>query len=429
MDDSAALATVLIVDDTPANLGVVVEFLEDNNLRVLVAQDGKEGLKRAALVQPNLILLDVMMPGMDGFEVCKQLKANIATRDIPVIFMTALADVNDKLKGFKFGGVDYLTKPLQLDEMLARVNTHIALRAMFERLERQNKKLQHEGAARRQVESTLLETTEELKSVYKRLEKAKIQLLDSAKMAAIGKFVTGMVKGISLPLENTVHQLHQLELGLASYVSPATLEASKNQGTPISSDDSLKNLQCKLAEAKAGLDQIEEVVDVLGDFVETKECNWKLASVTHTLDTALKIVLKDLEPKAKVNTSYRDLPSIECLPAQLNLVFMNVLMNAAQAISEIGEICIDAGVAAEEIWVDISDSGGGIAPEHMPKIFDPFFTTKPAGKGTGLGLSLSFAVIKKHHGRIEVKDTSPLGTTFRIWLPLRQPSSRSERQA
>ena len=109
MSDKGASPTVLIVDDTPTNLGVVVEFLEENGFRVVVAQDGKEALQRATFIKPDLILLDVMMPGMDGFEVCRQLKSNIATRDISVIFMTALADTASKLVGFKVGGVDYLT--------------------------------------------------------------------------------------------------------------------------------------------------------------------------------------------------------------------------------------------------------------------------------------------------------------------------------
>jgi DNA-binding response OmpR family regulator len=116
---------ILIVDDTPTNLGVVVESLENRGLRLLVAQDGIEGLQRAAFVKPDLILLDVMMPGLDGFEVCRRLKANAETADIPVIFMTALAETEHKITGLKAGGVDYITKPMQIDEVIARVGTHL----------------------------------------------------------------------------------------------------------------------------------------------------------------------------------------------------------------------------------------------------------------------------------------------------------------
>lgn len=133
--------TILIVDDTPANLAVVVDSLEGHGFRVIVAQDGEESLRRAELAQPDLILLDVMMPGLDGFEVCRRLKANATTRDIPVIFMTSLAEIEDKVGGFKAGAVDYVTKPLQIDEVIVRIDTHLRLRAMQKQLEAQNAEL------------------------------------------------------------------------------------------------------------------------------------------------------------------------------------------------------------------------------------------------------------------------------------------------
>jgi len=119
--------TLLIIDDTPANLAVVVDGLESHGFSVVIAQEGEEGLERARFVAPDLILLDVMMPGVDGFEVCRRLKALPETRDIPVIFMTSLTDVADKVNGFRVGAVDYVTKPLQIDEVVARVTTHLAL--------------------------------------------------------------------------------------------------------------------------------------------------------------------------------------------------------------------------------------------------------------------------------------------------------------
>ena len=116
--------TILIVDDIPANLAIAVNYLEDNDFNVLVAQDGKEGLGRAQLVKPDLILLDVMMAGLDGFQTCRRLKSIEGTRDIPVIFMTALNDTSDKIKAFAVGAVDYVSKPLQVEELLARIRTH-----------------------------------------------------------------------------------------------------------------------------------------------------------------------------------------------------------------------------------------------------------------------------------------------------------------
>ncbi len=146
---------VLIIDDTPANLGVVADSLEANDCEILVAQDGEEGLLRARLAQPDLILLDVMMPGIDGIETCRRLKAADETRDIPVIFMTALADITDKVAGFAAGGVDYVTKPFQVEELLARVNTHLSLRAVQRQIVGQNQQLAAEVAVRREAEAAL----------------------------------------------------------------------------------------------------------------------------------------------------------------------------------------------------------------------------------------------------------------------------------
>ena len=156
------IRTVLIIDDTPTNLAVMIDDLEDHGFRVVIARNGPEGLKRAQFVHPDLILLDVMMPDMDGFETCRQLKASEATRDIPVIFMTALEETRDKITGFEVGGVDYVTKPFQMAEALARINTHLSLHTMRKQLAVQNAQLQREIAVREQVESALQHAYDDL---------------------------------------------------------------------------------------------------------------------------------------------------------------------------------------------------------------------------------------------------------------------------
>ncbi|HTN89610.1 MAG TPA: response regulator, partial [Sorangium sp.] len=148
--------TILIVDDVPANLAVAIDHLEEQGFEIAIAQDGEEALERAELLQPDLILLDiVLMPGMDGLETCRRLKARASTREIPVIFMTALAETADKVAGFEAGGVDYVTKPFQLDEVAARVQTHLTMHAMRRKIEAQNAQLQREIAMREQFESAL----------------------------------------------------------------------------------------------------------------------------------------------------------------------------------------------------------------------------------------------------------------------------------
>ncbi len=156
--------TILIVDDTPPNLGLVVDHLENYGFRVVIAEDGEEALKRAHFVRPDLILMDVMMPGIDGFETCRRLKADETTRDIPVIFMTALTESDDIVKGFAAGGVDYVIKPFQIVELLARVRTHLSLRAVQQKLASQNTRLQHEIGVRKEAESALTHAYDDLEA-------------------------------------------------------------------------------------------------------------------------------------------------------------------------------------------------------------------------------------------------------------------------
>ena len=165
--------TILVVDDNPTNLRVLLDYLKKSGFDVLVAPNGERALRQLERIQPDLILLDVLMPGIDGFETCLELKQNEKTRDIPVIFMTALADMADKIRGFEVGGVDYLTKPLQLQEVLLRIETHLKiqklqqqLKAQNLQLEQQNTQLAHEVVERKQTE-------EELKRTMQQIELAK----------------------------------------------------------------------------------------------------------------------------------------------------------------------------------------------------------------------------------------------------------------
>ena len=158
---------ILIVDDNPTNLSVIVEFLEDSGLTVLVSQDGKSSLKRAKFAKPDIILLDVLMPGIDGYETCHLLKRDPETQDIPVIFMTALSDTEDKLKGFEMGAVDYVTKPIQAAEVLARIKLHLQLRYMTKTLTRQNEVLKIEVEEKIAAQKALKELNLELEQRVK----------------------------------------------------------------------------------------------------------------------------------------------------------------------------------------------------------------------------------------------------------------------
>lgn len=158
---SAGRPTVLVVDDVPANLGVLIEFLGHTGFKILVAESGHGALEQLAYVKPDIILLDVVMPGMDGLEVCRRLKQEAATRDIPVIFMTALTETVDKVAGFEVGGVDYVTKPVQPEEVLARVRAHLEIRRLQSELEEKNRALARELAWRAEAEDQLQQSLDQ----------------------------------------------------------------------------------------------------------------------------------------------------------------------------------------------------------------------------------------------------------------------------
>lgn len=153
-DEIELKSTILIVDDNSINLRVAVDHLEESGFVVLVAQDGESALKRAKYARPDLILLDVLMPGVDGFETCRRLKADIITQDIPVIFMTALSNTEDKVKGFEVGAVDYVTKPINREELIARITTHLRIQALTRQLQQQNQKLQQQALELKQAKES-----------------------------------------------------------------------------------------------------------------------------------------------------------------------------------------------------------------------------------------------------------------------------------
>ena len=166
MSDGNKKGVIVIVDDNPTNLGVLFDFLTDSGFRVLVAQDGESAIQKVEYARPDLILLDVMMPGIDGFETCRRLKAQDSTKDIPVIFMTALSDTEDKVKGFNLGAVDYVTKPVQQEEVKARVITHLTIRNLQKELQAQNLQLQQEIEEKQKIADSLRKAEEKYRGIF-----------------------------------------------------------------------------------------------------------------------------------------------------------------------------------------------------------------------------------------------------------------------
>ncbi len=291
----------------------------------------------------------------------------------------------------------------------------------------------------KQAEEALRKEKEEQESLVKKLQEAQSQLLQSEKMASIGQLAAGVAHEINNPvgyvnsnlstLKQYVADLfcllddyEQVEVALGAAEHFKKVREIKEQ---IELDYLRKDLQDLLRESQDGVMRVKQIVQDLKDFSHVDEAEWQWADIHAGLDSTLNIVHNELKYKSEVIKEYGDLPEVECIISQLNQVFMNLLLNAAQAIEEHGTITVRSGCDGEGVWVEIEDSGSGMDETTRKRIFDPFFTTKPVGKGTGLGLSLSYNIIKKHKGRIKVASEVGKGTIFHIWLPVRQAQQRA----
>ncbi|MBD2552282.1 response regulator [Limnothrix sp. FACHB-708] len=420
---------ILVVDDTPANLEVVTETLSLAGYATSTAISGERALKRLQTYIPDLILLDVQMPGMDGFETCQQLKANPVTAHIPVIFMTALTDIDSKVKGFSLGAVDYITKPFQEAELLARVNTHLQLSSLTKQLERR-------------VE----ERTAELQLTLDQLSRSQLQLIQAEKMAALGNLVAGVAHEINNPigfLSGSIRHTKDYAEALLEHLSlyqqqyPQAVPLIQEHADDIDLEFLSEDFPKVLASMKKATEWITSISNNLRTFSRADVASKVRADLHEGLDSTLMILkyrlkANEFRPAIEVIKDYGDIPVINCCPGQLNQVFMNILANAIDMFDDMAqgqsfdqltahpqEITIRTTADANQVQIQISDNGKGMTEEVRERIFDHLFTTKDVDKGTGLGLTIARQiVIDKHSGSLEVQSTPGEGTEFCIRLPI-----------
>jgi two-component system, NtrC family, sensor kinase len=436
--------TILVIDDTPTNLEVLYSALSSAGYEILVEMDGESGLEQAQNNRPDLILLDVMMPGIDGFETCHRLKANPVTCDIPVIFMTALSETESKVRGLNAGAVDYITKPFQHEEVLARVKTHLQVCSLTKTLAEQNHLLKSFSA---NLETKIAERTTEL-------QQAHVQLIQQERLSSLGQLVAGVAHEINNPVnfiygncspakQYTKELLELVALYQEEY--PESTSKLQKKINEVDLEFLTNDFPKVISSMQMGADRIREIVASLRNFSRLDEADFKEVDLHDGIDNTLMILHHRCKATAEqsnieVIKEYGDIPKVSCFPGQLNQVFMNVIGNAIDALQEHDEersvaelnsnpsrIWIKTqAVGSDQVSIQISDNGGGIPEAVKHKLFDPFFTTKPVGKGTGLGLSISHQiVVEKHKGTIACDSTPGQGTRFTIVIPVEQPEMPS----
>jgi PAS domain S-box-containing protein len=288
---------------------------------------------------------------------------------------------------------------------------------------------------RKRIEGELQSRNEELTRLNAQLSEAQAQLVQSEKLAAIGQLAAGVAHEINNPIGYIFSNFSALEryvdtvFGmLAMYreaqqhiVAPDVLARLESARAEADLDYLVEDSRNLIAETKEGISRVRRIVQDLKDFSRVDASSeWAWSDLHRGIDSTLNILASEIKYKADVVKDYGDIPEVECLSSQINQVIMNLLMNAVHAIdAERGQITVRTRRVGEHVQIEVGDTGSGIPADVLPRIFDPFFTTKPIGKGTGLGLSLSYGIIQRHHGKIEVSSEPGTGTMFTVTLPIR----------
>jgi len=379
--------SILIVDDNPTNLGVIADYLDEFGFDILTARDGEDCLNKANLADPYLILLDVMMPGIDGFETCRRLKANEETKDIPVIFMTALADTDNKVRGFNAGAVDYVTKPIQQAEVLARVNTHLKIRELTE---------------------NLMEVNTELKGLSEQLQESNqaLQKLNADKDKFFS-IVAHDLRGPFTPLLGNAELLKEMAEELPRQQIREISESIHRSGNWVL--DLLDNLLHWSRLQMGRMEYSPETINL--QMIATKTVNLLTENANHKGITLQNSV-------SPHNTVYAD-------EYMLDTVIRNLTSNALKFTPTNGTITINAQRNADTppnmLEVSVADTGVGISSDDLDKLFkiDVQHTTSGTAKeqGTGLGLVLCKEMVEMNGGQIWIESILNEGTTVKFTVP------------
>jgi signal transduction histidine kinase len=381
---------ILIVDDSAENLRVLTDMLTEQGYLVRPAINGHVALKAIQNTLPDLILLDILMPGIDGYEVCRRLKADAHTKDVPVLFMSALNEVVDKVKAFEVGGIDYVTKPFYPEEVLARLHTHLALRRLHCALQEQNVRLQQEIIERTQAEEALKASEQQLQE----LNAGKDKLLS---------IIAHDLKG---PLSSLKGLTQFAEEHLDNYTP------EKLKGMIMMQRSTVENL-LKLLENLLTWSRLQR--GILDEFPQ----RLMLKQVfTRNLDLLAPMAA---QKNLTLETSYPQKLMVYADYQMVDTIMRNLISNAIKFTYPGGKILIAARQQEQHVEISVTDTGIGIDAEHLPQLFRIDAKYKRLGtdreKGTGLGLILCKDLVEKNSGRIWIESEVGKGTTFTFTLP------------
>ncbi|MEM1392042.1 MAG: response regulator [Cyanobacteria bacterium P01_D01_bin.116] len=422
-------SNILVVDDIPENLRLLSTMLTRQGYEVRKALNGKIALNACKIILPDLILLDISMPEMDGYEVCQQLKSDATTSEVPVIFISALDDVLDKVKAFDVGGSDYISKPFHKAEVISRIENQINLRSL---------------------QVTLNEKNIFLQKTLDNLKAAQVQQIQNEKMVALGHLVAGIAHEVNNPVSFIYGNLEYVNKYLRDLVNlvetyeqeyPHPNEKIKKIKEEIDLDFLMNDSELLMDAMHRGAERIRSIVLALQNFSRHDEASYKQINIHQGIESTLLMLQHrfrktNYRNAIEIIKQYDDLPQITCFPSELNQVFMHLLNNAVDALNEEAENFQANNRAADfnnthtisirtkaidgenTVRISIADNGMGIPDKIRGCIFDPFFTTKPVGKGSGLGLSICYQIIvQKHSGNIICNSSPGEGTEFILELP------------
>jgi two-component system, NtrC family, sensor kinase len=384
--------TILIVDDESTNRKVLRAQLLSGEYAVLEAANGPEALQKAE-GRPDLILLDIMMPDMNGMEVCRRLKANETTHDIPVIFLSALRDTGTRVEGLRLGGVDFVSKPFDAAELLARVKTHITL-------SRQERELSRYA---RDLEQMVAEKTE--------------QLIHADRLATLGTFAAAIVHEINSPLTYIGGNAELLQLFWCEAGPLLAAHAEEDRTGKISRY--LGKVDGFLASILDGRRRISEIVDSLRTYAKKDGRPKEPCCLREPIEDAVGLLRHRFRGAHSVSLAISPDVCILGNRQQITQVFINLFNNSLDAMGAAGgQIHVEGGTVKDCVQVQVSDNGPGIPETLWETVFSSFVTTKGEERGTGLGLYIVRNIIEEHGGRIDLCTNTTKGATFHIELPV-----------